>query len=165
MTTDIVSCGETMGLLDSERIGPLRLGGSMRLSMAGAESTVAIGVARLGGAARWVGVVGDDEIGDLITRILRAERVQTDGVVVHPEAPTGPLLNERRTSAARGSPTTGPDSLVRACAPRTSDTTTLLRLAPCMSPESLRLFHLALAMPRSTLSRSRKAPARCGRST
>ena len=43
-------------------IGPLRMGGPMRLSVAGAESTVAVGVARLGGSAHWIGVVGDDEI-------------------------------------------------------------------------------------------------------
>jgi 2-dehydro-3-deoxygluconokinase len=98
VTVDVVAYGETMGLLDGECIGPLRLGGTMRLSIAGAESTVAIGVARLGGTARWVRVIGDDEIGDLITRILRAERVRTDGVVVHPDAPTGLLLMERRTS-------------------------------------------------------------------
>ena len=101
MPLDVVSYGETMGLLDSERVGPLRLGGTLRLSIAGAESTVAIGVARLGGTARWVGFVGDDEIGDLITRILRAEGVLTDGVVVHPDASTGLLFKERRTSTVQ----------------------------------------------------------------
>lgn len=99
MTVDVLTYGETMGLVDAERIGPLRLGGPMRLSMAGAESTVAIGVARLGGSARWVGVVGDDEVGVLITRVLRAEGVQTDGVAVAGDVPTGLLLKERRTAS------------------------------------------------------------------
>ena len=76
---DLLTYGETMGLLDSEKIGPLRLGGPMRLSMAGAESTVAIGVARLGGRARWIGVVGDDEDGRRVTRVLRSEGVDIDG--------------------------------------------------------------------------------------
>jgi 2-dehydro-3-deoxygluconokinase len=70
----------------------------MRLSVAGAESTVAVGVARLGGSAHWVGVVGDDEIGRLILRVLRAEQVETDGVIVDFDAPTGLLLKERRSS-------------------------------------------------------------------
>lgn len=100
MTLDLLTYGETMGLLDSERIGPLRLGGPMRLSAAGAESTVAIGVARLGGSGRWGGVVGDDEVGRLITRTLRAEGVLTDAVAVEPDLPTGLLLKERRTSTA-----------------------------------------------------------------
>jgi 2-dehydro-3-deoxygluconokinase len=98
MTVDLLTYGETMGLLDAERIGPLRLGGPMRLSMAGAESTVAIGVARLGGSGRWVGVVGDDEVGALIIRVLRAEGVQTDGVAVVDDVPTGLLLKERRSA-------------------------------------------------------------------
>ena len=63
MTLDVLTCGEAMGVVENERVGPLRLGGPMRLAMAGAESTVAIGVARLGGTARWIGVVGDDEVG------------------------------------------------------------------------------------------------------
>ena len=98
MTVDVLTFGETMGLLDADRIGPLRLGGPMRLSMAGAESTVAIGVARLGGAARWIGVVGGDEVGALITRVLRAEGVRTDGVTVAEGVPTGLLLKERRSA-------------------------------------------------------------------
>ena len=98
MTVDLLTYGETMGLLDAERVGPLRLGGRMRLSMAGAESTVAIGVTRLGGSARWVGVVGDDEVGALIMRVLRAEGVQADGVAVVEDVPTGLLLKERRSA-------------------------------------------------------------------
>jgi 2-dehydro-3-deoxygluconokinase len=38
----------------------------MRLSMGGAESNVAIGVARFGVPATWIGRLGDDPIGDLI---------------------------------------------------------------------------------------------------
>ena len=76
MTLDLITCGEAMGLVESERIGPLR-GGPMRMSMARTESTVAIGVARLGGSARWVGV-GDDEVGQLVRRTLSAEGVATD---------------------------------------------------------------------------------------
>jgi 2-dehydro-3-deoxygluconokinase len=70
----------------------------MRLSVAGAESTVAVGVARLGGSVHWVGVVGDDEIGRLILRVLHAEQVQTDGVIVDRGKPTSLLLKERRSS-------------------------------------------------------------------
>jgi 2-dehydro-3-deoxygluconokinase len=98
VTVDVLTYGETMGLVESERIGPMRMGGPMRLSMAGAETTVAIGIARLGGSAHWVGVVGDDEVGHLILRVLHAEQVDTDGVVIDPEAPTSLMLKERRTA-------------------------------------------------------------------
>jgi 2-dehydro-3-deoxygluconokinase len=98
VTLDLLTCGEAMGVVENDRVGPLRLGGSMRLTVAGAESTVAIGVARLGGTARWIGVVGDDEVGALIRRTLDAEAVETDGVAVEPKQPTGLMLKERRTA-------------------------------------------------------------------
>ncbi|MFI6693475.1 sugar kinase [Streptomyces sp. NPDC050433] len=91
---DVVTLGETMAVLRAG--GPLRLGGDLRLSVAGAESNVAVGLARLGHRARWVGRVGDDELGTLILRSLRAECVDTAGVRTDPDAPTGLLLSEPR---------------------------------------------------------------------
>jgi 2-dehydro-3-deoxygluconokinase len=58
---EVVTIGETMAALRTD--GPLRLGGTARWSIAGAESTVAIGLARLGHATRWIGRVGADEPG------------------------------------------------------------------------------------------------------
>src|SRR5215470_9483008 len=98
MTLDVLTLGEAMGVVESDRVGPMRLGGAMRLGVAGAESTVAIGVARLGGTARWVGVIGEDEVGALVRRTLAAEGVETDGIAVDPDRPTGLMLKERRTS-------------------------------------------------------------------
>ena len=49
--------------------------------MGGAESNVAIGVARLGVGAAWIGRVGDDAAGRKILRELRAEGVHTHGIV------------------------------------------------------------------------------------
>ena len=56
---------------------PMRLGGNAHLSIAGSESNVAIGVARLGHDAAWLSAVGNDEPGRLIQRTLRAENVDT----------------------------------------------------------------------------------------
>ena len=95
---DVLTYGEAMGVVESERVGPLRLGGSMRMTVAGAENTVAVGVSRLGGTARWVGVVGDDEVGALVRRTLTAEGVEADGVAADPDRSTGLMLKERRTS-------------------------------------------------------------------
>lgn len=94
----LVTFGETLGLLVAEDIGPLSLARGMRLSMGGAESNVAIGVARLGVAATWIGRLGDDPIGDLIERQLLAERVRC--LVRRDPAPTALMLRERRTGTA-----------------------------------------------------------------
>ena len=93
---DVVTMGETMVSL---RTGtPLRLGGSLSMTMAGAESTVAIGLARLGHTVRWGGRVGADEVGAYILRTLRAESVIVDTVVVDGQRPTGLMLAERRVA-------------------------------------------------------------------
>lgn len=91
----VVTVGETMAALRSA--GLLRLGGAMHLSIAGAESNVAIGLARLGHSVRWVGRVGSDEVGALVLRTLRAENVDVGHVGVDRAGrPTGLLLFESR---------------------------------------------------------------------
>lgn len=93
---DVATLGETMVSL---RTGtPLRLGGTMTMTMAGAESNVAIGLARLGHTVRWGGRVGADEVGAFILRTLRAESVAVDTVVVDATRPTGLMLAERRVA-------------------------------------------------------------------
>jgi 2-dehydro-3-deoxygluconokinase len=91
----LVTLGETLGLLVADDVGPLSLARGMRLGMGGAESNVAIGVARLGVPATWIGRLGDDPIGDLIERQLLAERVRC--LVQRDLAPTAIMLRERRT--------------------------------------------------------------------
>ena len=92
---DVVTFGETMAALRGG--GPLRLGGSLTLSVAGAESNVAIGLARLGHAVRWIGRIGDDEPGALVRRTLRAEAVDTRAAI-DPRRRTGLLLRENRVA-------------------------------------------------------------------
>jgi 2-dehydro-3-deoxygluconokinase len=94
--TDVLTFGETMAALRST--GPLRLGGGMHLSIAGAESNVAIGLARLGHEVSWVGVTGADEPGELIRRTLRAEGVDLGSARIEADAPTGLILFESRLS-------------------------------------------------------------------
>ncbi|WUO60466.1 sugar kinase [Streptomyces sp. NBC_00280] len=77
--------------------GALRLGGNLGLSVAGAESNVAIGLARLGHRVSWAGRVGADELGELVLRTLRAEGVDTGHAVTDDaDRPTGLLLTEPR---------------------------------------------------------------------
>ncbi|MFF0173009.1 sugar kinase [Micromonospora profundi] len=94
--TDLVTLGETMAAFRTT--GPLRLGGTAGISVAGSESTVAIGLARLGHHAAWVGVTGADEPGALVRRTLRAEGVDLTWARVDPTAPTGLILFEARVA-------------------------------------------------------------------
>ncbi|MEW9527086.1 sugar kinase [Microbispora sp. NPDC049125] len=91
---DVATFGETMASLRA--LDPVRLGGTMRLSVGGAESNVAIGLARLGHRASWTGLVGDDETGELVLRTLRAEGVDVTHCRVDRRGPTGLMLVERR---------------------------------------------------------------------
>ncbi|MER7176699.1 sugar kinase [Streptomyces mesophilus] len=91
---DVFTFGETMVALRGS--GPLKLGGTMRVSVAGAESNVAIGLARLGHRVRWAGAVGEDEAGELVLRTLRAEGIDVTGASRDAEAPTGLILFEPR---------------------------------------------------------------------
>jgi 2-dehydro-3-deoxygluconokinase len=91
---DVVTFGETMAALRGD--GPLRLGAAMQLSVAGAEANVAIGLSRLGHRVAWIGRVGEDELGALVLRTLRAEGVDTGYARTDPDRPTGLVLFERR---------------------------------------------------------------------
>ena len=93
---DVLTFGETMGAVRCA--GALALGGPAAITVAGAEATVAIGLARLGHDVTWAGLVGDDELGRLVLRTLRAEGVDVGhtGVVAH--GPTGLALFEPRVA-------------------------------------------------------------------
>lgn len=94
----LVTLGETMAALTAPGIGPLRHHPHLELHIGGAESNVAIAVARLGGAAAWIGRVGDDEFGDLVLAQLRGEGVDVRHAVRDPGAPTGLMVRTRRTA-------------------------------------------------------------------
>ncbi|WP_060890096.1 sugar kinase [Streptomyces scabiei] len=92
---EVVTFGETMAAFRAH--GPLRLGGTLGLSVAGAESNVAIGLARLGHRVSWAGRVGADELGALVLRTLRAEGVDTGHASTDDTGrPTGLLITEPR---------------------------------------------------------------------
>jgi 2-dehydro-3-deoxygluconokinase len=82
--------------------GRLRLGDPLTTSVAGAEANVAIGLARLGHEVAFAGVVGDDELGELTLRILRAEGVDVVHVRRDRMRPTGVMFREQRTSDVVG---------------------------------------------------------------
>jgi 2-dehydro-3-deoxygluconokinase len=93
---EVLTVGESMVSFRSS--GPLAMGGPLTTHLAGAESNVAIGLARLGHATAWVGRVGGDEFGALVLRALRAEGVDVSHVVRDDHRQTGLMFLEQRTS-------------------------------------------------------------------
>ncbi|WEK61557.1 MAG: sugar kinase [Candidatus Microbacterium colombiense] len=95
----VVTLGETMALVRTTEIGSLQHAHGLALGVGGAESNVAIGLARLGAAVSWLGRVGDDSLGERVRREIRGE-----GVVVHAivddGAPTGLMVKERPSAAS-----------------------------------------------------------------
>lgn len=92
----VVTLGETMGLFRAASVGSLAHVSDFTLGIGGAESNVAIALARLGTPARWLGRVGDDPIGRRVVRELRAEGVDVRAIV-DSDAPTGIMVKEQRT--------------------------------------------------------------------
>ena len=97
---DAITLGESLGLVMGEPATPLRAGSSVRFSFAGAESNVAIGLARLGHTVGFVSRVGDDFVGRMVTETLRSEGVDVSGVVVDGTAPTALMVRQHRTADA-----------------------------------------------------------------
>ncbi|WP_432586318.1 sugar kinase [Streptomyces sp. HD1123-B1] len=91
---DVVTCGEAMLLLLAEPGVPLDRAVHFRRSVAGAESNVAVGLARLGHGVRWLGRVGADPAGEAVLRELRADCVDVGHAIVDDHAPTGLLMRD-----------------------------------------------------------------------
>lgn len=92
-TGGVVTIGETMALVTVPSGRHLRGGASAAVGFGGAESNVAIGLARLGVPVTWVSRIGDDAFGSLITRELRGEGVEVLAAV-DPAARTGLMVKE-----------------------------------------------------------------------
>ncbi|WP_312460977.1 sugar kinase [Proteiniclasticum sp.] len=92
---DVVTFGETMVLFNPETQGPLRYVGTFTKSIGGAESNVAIALARLGHKAGWFSKLGDDEFGRYIKSTVMGEEVDVSRVKKDPKRTTGILFKER----------------------------------------------------------------------
>ncbi|GAA2695432.1 MULTISPECIES: sugar kinase [Actinosynnema] len=97
----VVCLGETMAVLVPAEPGPVRAARAWTRAVGGAESNVAIHLARLGVPSRWVGAVGDDAFGGAVLDAVGGAGVDVTDVVVDPTRPTGLYVKE---AAASGSP-------------------------------------------------------------
>ena len=90
----VVTLGESMGLVASR--STFTQSAVAEVGFCGAESNVAIGLARLGHEVVWLSRLGDDSFGRLISGTVTGEGVRVLAAV-DPSRPTGVLLKEQRT--------------------------------------------------------------------
>lgn len=93
---DVVTFGETMVLFTPVTTGPLRFATQFTKTIGGAESNVAIGLARLGHQVSWISRLGEDEFGLYVRNFIRGEGVDTSGVTVDSQHPTAVFFKERQ---------------------------------------------------------------------
>ncbi len=98
---DVVTFGEAMMLLVADRPGPLEDAGAFLKRTAGAETNVAIGLARLGLKVGWASRLGTDMMGRYLNREMTAEGIHCSQVTLTSSQPTGFMI--------KGSVTDGSD--------------------------------------------------------
>ncbi len=92
---EVVTFGETMVMFNPDSTGPLRYVHNYNKTIAGAESNVAIALARLGHQVGWFSKLGDDEFGRYIKSVIMGEGVDVSRVVVDESRQTGLIFKER----------------------------------------------------------------------
>ncbi len=90
----MITIGETMAAFTPLASGPLRYVPDFKMRIAGAESNVAIGAAKLGVDVAWVSKLGEDEFGHFICNQTRAEGVDCRHLIFTSEYPTGIMFKE-----------------------------------------------------------------------
>ena len=92
---DVLSFGETMAMWVAEQTGDLAQVERFHKRIAGADSNVAIGLARLGFNVAWLSRVGADSLGRFVRATLQAEGLNCQHVETDPQHPTGFQLKSR----------------------------------------------------------------------
>jgi 2-dehydro-3-deoxygluconokinase len=91
---DVVTFGEPMVLMLAADDLPLPIAQGFEYGIAGAESNLATGLARLGHRVGYFGRVGADSFGERIRQTLRSEGVDVSRLVDDHERPTGLLIRD-----------------------------------------------------------------------
>jgi len=94
-TLDVVTVGETMVAFAAHEPGPLAAAQTFTKQIAGAETNVGIGLARLGLKVAWVSRLGRDSFGAHIRACVEAEGIDCAMVADDPARPTGFMLRSR----------------------------------------------------------------------
>lgn len=97
---EILAFGEAMAMFVAESPGPLAEIERFQRRIAGADTNVAIGLARLGFRVGWLSRVGADGFGAFIRRTLEAEGLDCRHLHTDPDHPTGLLFKEQALGGA-----------------------------------------------------------------
>lgn len=98
---EVICLGETMVLLTPVDAGSLGQAELLRLTVAGAESTVAQYLSNLGHHCAWVSRLGQDPFGRRIVSALAAQGVDTGLVRYDPDAPTAVFFKDPAPGGSR----------------------------------------------------------------
>jgi 2-dehydro-3-deoxygluconokinase len=91
---DFITIGEALAVFIADPPARLASASDFRCTVAGAECNVAVGLARLGHHAAFMGRVGTDSLGEMVLRRLRAEDVDVSHVRRSPHSPTGIIIRD-----------------------------------------------------------------------
>jgi 2-dehydro-3-deoxygluconokinase len=94
MKSRVVTIGESLVAFIPNAHTKLRYVQQFSKVVVGAESNVAVGLAKLGIESSWVSKVGNDEFGQFIIRELRAEGVDTSQVKLSEDNPTAIMFKQ-----------------------------------------------------------------------
>ncbi|WP_280546782.1 sugar kinase [Halomonas sp. 11-S5] len=97
---EILAFGEAMTMFVAEDAGELAAVEHFQRRIAGADTNVAIGLARLGFHVGWLSRVGDDGFGTFVRRALEAEGLDCRHLRTDAEHPTGLVFKERAKGGA-----------------------------------------------------------------
>lgn len=100
VTPDVVTLGEAMVVIRPVDDAPVTEAPSFLMGVAGTESNLAVGLARLGHRVSFTGRVGSDAAGVRVRRTLQGEGVNVTGLRTVPGASTGLLV--RDATGSRG---------------------------------------------------------------
>jgi 2-dehydro-3-deoxygluconokinase len=92
---EFLTFGETMALMMPTDGKGIEYSSELQSLFGGAESNVAIGVARLGARAGWFGRLGKDPLGQKILKAIRGEGVDVSRAALAADAPTGLMMREK----------------------------------------------------------------------
>lgn len=98
---ELVTIGETMVVFDGEMPGPLSYVSKYERHTGGAETTVAVGVVRLGHSAGWVSRLGNDEFGKYVLKSFRGEGLDVSQVKIDSQNPTGIFFRQHQANGER----------------------------------------------------------------
>ncbi|MFJ9713819.1 sugar kinase [Streptomyces sp. NPDC101234] len=150
----VVCVGETMAALAPDPPRPLADAEHLRVSIAGAESNVAMYLADHGVPAVWISALGDDPLGHRVRAAVAAAGVDVTHVRTDPHRPTGLLLKNPGRTGTRvhyyrtgsAAAALGPD-LLDAEPLRSAALLHITGITPALSPSCRDLVTQALATP------------------